>query len=67
MTGPNWRKSSFSEENHGGECVEVTALSGGEVGLRDSKHPERGHFVFTRSEIAAWVAGVKAGEFDDLC
>jgi hypothetical protein len=66
MTTRTWRKSSFSSDN-GGDCVELADLRGGEVGLRDSKHPEQGHLVFTRSEIAAWVAGAKAGEFDDLC
>lgn len=60
-----WRKSSLSDDTQG-NCVEVAALPDGSVALRDSKHPERGHFTFTRAEIAAWVAGVKAGEFDDL-
>jgi hypothetical protein len=34
--------------------------------LRDSKHPEQEHFTFSRAEVAAFVAGVKAGEFGDL-
>jgi hypothetical protein len=34
--------------------------------VRDSKHPEAGHLSFTRSELAAFVAAVKAGEIDDL-
>jgi len=25
------------------------------------------HFTFTRAEMAAWIKGVKAGEFDDFC
>ncbi|GAA2479678.1 hypothetical protein GCM10010406_14860 [Streptomyces thermolineatus] len=41
-------------------------LPDGRTAVRDSKHPEAGTVFFTRSEIAAWVAGAKAGEFDDL-
>jgi hypothetical protein len=59
----NWRKSSYSSA--GSDCVEL-ADHGHEVLLRDSKDPNQGHFTFTRAEIAAFVAGVKAGEFDDL-
>lgn len=62
-----WRKSSFSDNNGGDNCVELAELEEGGVGLRDSKRPEQPHMVFTRSEIAAFVAGAKAGEFDDLC
>jgi hypothetical protein len=60
---PIWRKSTFSD--NGPNCVEF-ADSGDTVLLRDSKHPDQGFFTFTRAEIAAFVAGVKAGEFDDL-
>lgn len=38
----------------------------GGSGVRDSKHPDAGYLVFTRAEMAAWISGVKAGEFDDL-
>lgn len=69
MQPPLWRKSSFSDSdgNGGGDCAEVTVLPDGRVGLRDSKHPEAGHLTFTRTEMAAWLEGVKAREFDDLC
>jgi hypothetical protein len=60
-----WRKSSYSA-NSTGDCVELAVLPDGQVGLRDSKHPERGHLTFTRSELLAWITDVKAGEFDDL-
>jgi hypothetical protein len=60
---PNWRKSSYSTDTP--NCVEL-ADAGAEILLRDSKNPDQGHFTFTRAEIAAFVAGVKAGEFDDL-
>jgi hypothetical protein len=60
-----WRKSSYSA-NGNGDCVELAVLPDGQVGIRDSKHPERGYLSVTRSELQAWIAGVKAGEFDDL-
>ncbi|MGI9002771.1 MAG: DUF397 domain-containing protein [Pseudonocardia sp.] len=60
------RKNSFSL-NGGSERIEVTVLPNGQVELRDSKHPEATHFTFTRAEITAWIKGIKAGEFDDLC
>ncbi|WP_433557597.1 DUF397 domain-containing protein [Pseudonocardia xinjiangensis] len=49
----------------GGGCVEVGRTPDGPVVVRDSKDPERGtSLVFTREEWTAFVAGVKAGEFD---
>jgi hypothetical protein len=63
-----WRKSSFSGggSDTGGDCVEAAALPDGRIAVRNSKHPEAGTVFFTRTEIAAWLQGVKAGEFDDL-
>lgn len=58
-----WRKSTFSGQN--GDCVEV-AEAGDLILVRNSNRPEAGAIEFTRSEIAAWVSGCKAGEFDDL-
>ncbi|MFJ1599919.1 DUF397 domain-containing protein [Streptomyces sp. NPDC088261] len=56
----NWQKSSFSDA--GEQCVEVAELDGG-ILLRESDDP---NVVTTtsRSKFAAFVAGVKAGEFD---
>lgn len=59
-----WRKSSFSGSN--GECVETATVSDGTIAVRNSNNPEAGTLRFRRSEIAAWIAGCKAGEFDDL-
>jgi Domain of unknown function (DUF397) len=58
-----WRKSSFSGI---GECVEVTVLDDGSIGVRNSKRPGAGLVTFTRGEIDAFVRGVQAGEFDDF-
>lgn len=59
-----WRKATFSGAN-GGDCVELAESDVG-VLVRNSKHPALGTLPFTRSEIRAFVAGCKAGEFDDL-
>ena len=62
-----WRKSSFSgTDGNNDNCVEVAALPDGRIAMRNSKHPEAGTVYFTRKEMAAYIAGVKAGEFDDL-
>ena len=59
-----WRKSRVS--NPSGNCVEAAALPDGSVALRNSRHPEGPALVYTRAEIAAFLAGVRNGEFDDL-
>lgn len=60
-----WRKSS--ESNSSGSCVEVAALPDGEIAVRNSRHPAGPALIYRRAEMAAFVAGAKNGEFDDLC
>lgn len=60
----HWRTSSFSGNN--GTCVEVAAIPGGHIAVRNSKHPTDGMILFTHAELNAWINGIKAGEFDDL-
>jgi len=57
-----WHKSSRSGGN-GGNCVEVANLDNAVV-VRDSKHPDNGTLVFTRTEWATFVGAAKSGEFD---
>ncbi|HKT04582.1 MAG TPA: DUF397 domain-containing protein [Rugosimonospora sp.] len=57
-----WRKSSYSGGN-GGNCVEVATLPS-VVAVRDSKRPDGGMLVFSRSEWAEFVDATKVGEFD---
>lgn len=62
--GAAWRKSTAS--NPSGSCVEVAGLPDGAVAVRNSRFPAGPALVYTRAEIAAFLAGAKAGEFDDL-
>lgn len=63
-----WRKSSFSGGGGtgGGNCVEVASLPDGAIAVRNSNRPDAGAITFTAAEMAAWIKGCKAGEFDDL-
>jgi Domain of unknown function (DUF397) len=59
---PEWVKSSLSFAN--GNCVEVASLSGGEVGVRNSRDIAGGILRFTPDEWHAFIGGVRNGEFD---
>jgi len=59
-----WRKSTVS--NPSGNCVELAALADGAVAVRNSREPNGAALVYTRAEMAAFLAGVRNGEFDDL-
>jgi len=57
-----WIKSSRSFAN--GNCVEVTPLPGGQVGVRDSKDPGGAILRCTSDGWRAFAGGVRRGEFD---
>jgi hypothetical protein len=62
ITGP-WRKSTHSGAS--GNCVEIAPTRDG-VAIRNSNRPEQAPIAYTRAELAAFLAGAKDGEFDDL-
>lgn len=59
-----WRKSTAS--NPSGNCVELAELAGGDIAVRNSRHPGGPMLVYTRAEISAFLHGARHGEFDDL-
>jgi hypothetical protein len=61
--GLQWRKAAASTAQ--GACVELAGTADG-VAIRDSKDPRGPVLSFTRVELAAFLDGAKAGEFDDL-
>ncbi|MEE1929258.1 DUF397 domain-containing protein [Streptomyces sp. TRM 70351] len=61
---PQWFTSSYSA--NGGQCVEVAAnlaATCGTVPVRDSKNPAGPVLGIPAGSFAAFVAGVKSGEF----
>lgn len=61
ISNDRYRKSTFSG---GGGCVEVRLLPDGRIALRDTKDRRLPPHHFTSSEWDAFLAGVRAGEFD---
>lgn len=60
-----WRKSSFSgSASSGSGCVEVAFLGDDGVALRDTKDRSLPPHRYSGREWAAFIAGVRAGEFD---
>ncbi|WP_406186492.1 DUF397 domain-containing protein [Streptomyces sp. NBC_01006] len=64
IPGVVWVKSSASVGN--GNCVEVAALTGGGVAMRNSRFPDGPALVFTAAEIESFLRGAKDAEFDHL-
>ncbi|WP_420830786.1 DUF397 domain-containing protein [Actinomadura graeca] len=64
LLGAQWLKSRRS--NSQGNCVELAELPGGQVAMRNSRHPEGPALIYTRPEIEALILGAKDGDFDHL-
>ncbi|MFC7273009.1 DUF397 domain-containing protein [Paractinoplanes rhizophilus] len=60
--GVAWR---ISTRSGGGDCVEVAFIEDA-VAFRHSRRPDGEVIRYTIPEWDAFIAGVKAGEFDDL-
>ena len=60
----NCVKSSFSFSN--GNCVEVSDLPEGGVGVRNSRDPQGAILRFTPDEWHAFLGGARIGEFDNF-
>ncbi|MFC6084069.1 DUF397 domain-containing protein [Sphaerisporangium aureirubrum] len=60
-----WHISTFSPDG-GPNCVEAGPLSDGSerIAVRHSRHPEGPVIIYTRAEWDAFLAGVRANEFD---
>jgi hypothetical protein len=52
-----WRKSSFSASN--GHCVEVACLTGGAIGVRDSKAVKGPVLSFTPQAWGTFLDGIR--------
>lgn len=55
-----WRRATACSLD--GNCVEIA--TGDSIQLRDSKDPDGPVLTFTHDEWRAFLAGVRAGEFD---
>jgi hypothetical protein len=63
LSRANWFKSSFSS-GQGGNCVEHARLPDGARAVRHSKDPDGPALIFTPGEWAAFLHGIRNGEFD---
>jgi hypothetical protein len=57
-----WRKASRSSTNGG--CVEIAANFPDVVAIRDSKRPEGGAHVVSRTAFATFLADAREGRYD---
>jgi hypothetical protein len=60
-TVPTWRTSSYSSYN--GNCVEVADLTGGQIGVRDTKNRSGELLRLSPPEWTSFVESVRNGDF----
>ncbi|MEH0633828.1 DUF397 domain-containing protein [Streptomyces bottropensis] len=59
MTVPsNWRKSSYSGDGDGDNCVEI-AITPTHTAVRDSKAPARATLTFLAPSFTAFISALK--------
>src|SRR5687768_16453667 len=59
ITSDNWRKSSYSGEGDGNDCVEI-ATSPSHIAIRDSKAPARAPLTFPTGAFTTFLDALKA-------
>jgi hypothetical protein len=59
-----WQKATYS--NPTGNCFELAKLPDGRIAVRNSRYPSGPALVYERAELAAFLDGAKAGEFDGM-
>lgn len=65
LPGLRWQKSRRS--NPSGNCVEMAPLPGDAgIAVRNSRFPDGPALIYTPAEIAAFLGGVRDGDFDNL-
>jgi hypothetical protein len=62
LAAARWFKSSRS--NGQNNCVEACRLPDGGMAIRDTKDRSKAPHIYTRDEWAAFIEGVRLGEFD---
>jgi len=62
--GCQWKRSSFHVDTNRGDCPEVRQYGDRVIGVRDARNPHKLALLFDPATWAAFVAGIKAGEFD---
>ncbi|WP_067491195.1 DUF397 domain-containing protein [Actinomadura hibisca] len=60
----HWRKSSRSQGQGQGECVEVSTNVADATLVRDSKDPSGPHLLLGRDDVAGLFDHIKAGALD---
>ncbi|GAA3927763.1 hypothetical protein GCM10023085_06190 [Actinomadura viridis] len=58
----DWRKSSYSQGEAQGECIEVAGNTNDTTLIRDSKDPHGPHLTFTRTGFTKLVRTIKTGD-----
>ncbi len=64
IVGAAWQKSRYS--NPCGSCVELAQLVNGRIAVRNSRHPGGPMLIYSCAGMAAFIHGVKVGEFDGV-
>lgn len=63
LSHADWRKSTHSAPQND-NCVEVARNLPGIIAVRDSKNPQGPKLILSPHEWAAFINGIKSGEFN---